>query len=106
MIYPRFLQDNSTIGICAPSAGVGHKIDSFDQSLKVLKQQGWKTWETEHVRVDDLRGGTASQRAQELTALFLHPAVDAVFAATGGDFLSEILPHLDWEMLRQHPKFF
>ncbi|MBR1900683.1 MAG: LD-carboxypeptidase [Lachnospiraceae bacterium] len=106
MIYPRFLQDNSTIGICAPSAGVGHKIDSFDQSLKVLKQQGWKTWETEHVRVDDLRGGTASQRAQELTALFLHPAVDAVFAAAGGDFLSEILPHLDWEMLRQHPKFF
>ena len=106
MIYPRFLQDNSTIGICAPSAGVGHKIDSFDQSLKVLKQQGWKTWETEHVRVDDLRGGTASQRAQELTALFLHPAVDAVFAAAGGDFLSEILPHLDWEMLREHPKFF
>ena len=106
MIYPRFLQDNSTVGICAPSAGVGHKIDSFDQSLKVLKQQGWKTWETEHVRVDDLRGGTASQRAQELTALFLHPAVDAVFAAAGGDFLSEILPHLDWEMLREHPKFF
>ena len=105
MIYPRFLTDHSTIGISAPSAGVGHKIDSFDQSLKVLKQQGWKTWETEHVRVDDLRGGTALERAQELTALFLHPAVDAVFAAAGGDFLSEILPHLDWEMLREHPKF-
>ncbi len=105
MIYPRFLTDHSTIGISAPSAGVGHKIDSFDQSLKVLKQQGWKTWETEHVRVNDLRGGTALERAQELTALFLHPAVDAVFAAAGGDFLSEILPHLDWEMLREHPKF-
>ena len=105
MIYPQFLSGGSTIGISAPSAGVGHKIDSFNDSLKVLKQHGFKTWETEHVRVNNPRGGTALQRAQELTALFLHPAVDAVFAASGGDFLSEILPHLDWEMLREHPKF-
>ncbi len=105
MIYPKFLSENSTVGISAPSAGVGHKIDSFNTSINVLKAQGWKTWETEHVRVNDPRGGSAKERAEELTALFLHPAVDAVFAASGGDFLSEILPHLDWEMLKEHPKF-
>lgn len=105
MIYPAFLSENSTIGISAPSSGVGHKIDSFQASLKVLKKQGWKTWETEHVRVDDPRGGSAFDRAEELTALFVHPAVDAVFAASGGDFLCEMLPHLDWELLKEHPKF-
>ena len=26
MIYPKFLRPGDTIGICAPSAGVGHKI--------------------------------------------------------------------------------
>ena len=104
MIYPRFLPEHATIGICAPSAGVGHKIESFEASLKVLRQQGWKTWETEHVRVNDLRGGNAKERAEELMSLFAVDSVDAVFSAAGGDFLSEILPYIDWQHLAGHPK--
>ena len=105
MIYPRFLPEHATIGICAPSAGVGHKIESFEASLKVLRQQGWKTWETEHVRVNDLRGGNAKERAEELMSLFAVDSVDAVFSAAGGDFLSEILPYIDWQHLAGHPKW-
>ena len=105
MIYPRFLSGQSTIGICAPSAGVGHKLESFDQSLAVLRKQGWKVWETEHVRVNSLRGGSAQERAGELMSLFSLDAVDAVFCASGGDFLSEILPHIDWQILADHPKW-
>ena len=60
MIYPRFLSGQSTIGICAPSAGVGHKLESFDQSLAVLRKQGWKVWETEHVRGRSLRLSTSA----------------------------------------------
>lgn len=104
MIYPEFLKENSVIGICAPSAGVGHKIDSFNQSLALLKERGWKTWETAHVRVDDIRGGSAKERAEELMSLFALPAVNAVFCASGGDFLSEILPLVDWQMLADNTK--
>ena len=105
MIYPKFLSENATVGICAPSAGVGHKIESFDASLKVLKAQGWKIWETEHVRVDDLRGGNARERAGELMSLFALDAVDAVFCASGGDYLSEILPYIDWQVFADSPKW-
>ena len=105
MIYPEFLKDNATIGICAPSAGVGHKIESFEKSLNVLRQQGWRVWETEHVRVDSLRGGTAKERAAELMSLFVQSHVDAVFAAAGGDFLSEMLPYIDWQILAENPKW-
>ncbi len=105
MIYPKFLSENSTIGICAPSSGVGHKIESFDKSLKVLRQQGWKVWETEHVRVDDLRGGNAKERASELMSLMSLDAVDAVMCASGGDFLCEILPYIDWDLLSENPKW-
>lgn len=105
MIYPKFLTDHATVGICAPSAGVGHKIESFENSLKVLREQGWKVWETEHVRVNDLRGGDAKERAGELMSLFALDAVDAVFCASGGDFLSEILPRIDWQVLADHPKW-
>ncbi len=105
MIYPHFLKENAVVGISAPSAGVGHKIESFDNSLTVLRSQGWKVWETEHVRVDDIRGGDARQRARELMGLFLHDSVDAVFAAAGGDFLCEILPYIDWELIAKNPKW-
>ena len=81
------------------------KIESFEASLKVLRQQGWKTWETEHVRVNDLRGGNAKERAEELMSLFAVDSVDAVFSAAGGDFLSEILPYIDWQHLAGHPKW-
>lgn len=105
MIYPKSLSNHSTVGICAPSAGVGHKLESFDQSLKVLRREGWKVWETEHVRVDDLRGGSAQERAEELMSLMSLDAVDAVMCASGGDFLNEILPCLDWQLLGENPKW-
>ncbi len=105
MIYPRFLTEHSTVGICAPSAGVGHKIDSFNESLRVLREQGWKIMETAHVRVDGLRGGSAKERAVELMSLFALDQIDAVFCAAGGDFLNEILPFLDWEFLAANPKW-
>ncbi len=105
MIYPKALTNHSTVGICAPSAGVGHKLNSFEKSLQVLKQQEWKIWETEHVRVDNLRGGSAQERAEELMSLMSLDAVDAVMCASGGDFLSEILPYLDWKLLGENPKW-
>ena len=105
MRYPAFLKEGSTVGICAPSAGVGHKIESFDASEAVLARQGWDLIETEHVRVNDLRGGTGGERSEELSSLFLDDDVDAVFCAAGGDFLCEMLPHVNWETLRDHPKW-
>ena len=103
MIYPEFLKKGDLIGICAPSAGVGKKLELYDASLEVLKKEGYQILETEHVRVDDPRGGTAEERGDELSSLFENPEVKAVFCAAGGDFLSEILPHVRWKSLKRNP---
>ena len=71
MIYPKFLNKNDIIGICALSAGVGHKIDKFNDSLEVLKNQGYKTKETKSVRVNSLVSNTAKERAKELNELII-----------------------------------
>lgn len=105
MIYPNFLKQGATIGICAPSAGVGRKIDSFDLSIETLKKQGYFIKETEHVRINDPRGGTAKQRGDELNQLFLDKDVDFVMCAAGGDFLNEMLPYISFSTLKKHPKF-
>ncbi len=103
MIYPEFLKKGDLIGICAPSAGVGHKLDQYNASMEVLRKEGYRILETEHVRVDDPRGGTAEERGEELSSLFENPEVNAVFCAAGGDFLSEILPHVRWKSLKRNP---
>ena len=103
MIYPSFLTNGSTIGICAPSAGAGKDLESFDACLDTLKQQGYNIKETQHVRVNDPRGGSAKQRGDELNQLFQDPEVDFVMCAKGGDFLNEMIPYISFETLKIIP---
>lgn len=105
MFYPEFPKKGDLLGVSAPSAGVGQKLELFEASLDVLKKQGYRIRETEHVRVDDARGGTAEERGKELTSLFLDPEVKAVLSAAGGDFLLETLPYISWNTLKNHPKW-
>lgn len=105
MIYPSFLKQGDTIGISAPSAGVGRKLDSFDLSLEMLKKKGFNIKETEHVRVNDPRGGSAKERGDELNQLFKDNDVDFVMCAAGGDFLNEMIPYISFNTLKKHPKW-
>lgn len=105
MIYPEFIQKNDVIGISAPSAGVGRKLESFDMSLDTLHSYGFRTKETASVRVDDMRSNTAKIRGRELTSLFLDDEVKMVMSAAGGDFLNEILPYVDFSAMKNHPKW-
>ena len=105
MYYPEFPKKHDVIGISAPSQGVGHKIESYEASLDTLTRKGFEILETAHVRVDGDRGGSARERGAELTSLFADERVRAVISAAGGDFLFEILPYVNWSVLRNHPKW-
>ena len=105
MIYPEFLHKGDTIGICAPSAGVGKKLESYDTAIDYLKQQGYQIKETASVRLNDPRGGDAPVRAAELDQLVNDPETAMIMCAAGGDFLDEILPYVNFASIRKHPKW-
>ena len=105
MIYPEFLKPGDTIGICPPSAGVGHKLESFDASLKTLRDAGYQIRETESVRVDGIRPASGKQRAKELAEVISDPNIAAVFSASGGDYAPELLPYVDWDLIQSNPKW-
>lgn len=105
MIYPDFLKTGDTIGISAPSAGVGRKLEDYSRSILNLEKMGFSIKETKSVRVNDLRSADAKTRGEEFTSLFKDNNVDFVMAAAGGDFLDEILPYVDFKTMKKHPKW-
>lgn len=106
MIYPEFPEKGSVIGICAPSAGVGDKLESFDMSLEVLRGEGFEIYETESVRNEDYPSAPAKTRGREFDQLFSDRDISAVICAAGGDFVLEMLPYVDQKAVTENPKWF
>lgn len=105
MIYPKFVKKGDLIGICAPSAGIGHKLEDHLISIKTLKNKGFKVKETKSVRVNNKRSTTAKNRAKELDQLVCDKNVKAILTATGGDYMMEVVPHINFENIKNNVKW-
>ena len=105
MKYPDFLIENDVIGICAPSGGIGKKLLEYEESLDVLKANGYRIKETKSVRSSKSRSTTARNRAKELDELVCDDEVKMIMEVTGGDYQLETMPYINFKHLKDHPKW-
>ena len=108
MIYPNFIKNNDTIGVCAPSMGLvlPTKQNKLDCTIEHFRNNNIKIIETPHVRCDELgRSCDAKTRAHEFMELINNNDIKAIICATGGDFLLEILPYLNYDEIKKNPKW-
>ena len=105
MLYPRFLEKNDIIGIIAPSQGVGDHLESFKKSIKTLEEYGYKIKETASVRNKGMVSTTGEKRSQEIDEVITDKNVKMIICASGGDFLLEMLPTINWKNIKQNPKW-
>lgn len=110
MKYPNPLKKGDIIITTAPSAGITKEIDfkRLDNARNNFEKLGYKYKETKNVRTENKgRSSTAEERKDQFMEAWKEPKVGAIISATGGDFLSEILPKIDWEQLKTlEPKWF
>ena len=109
MIYPKFIKDNSMIGVVAPSDGIvkASDIEKLDKAIDSLSKLGFSVVEAPSVRKSVLgRSASPRVRAKELEDMFKNKEVSTVICGTGGNFLLEMLPYLDYEVIRNNPKWF
>jgi len=104
MIYPKFLNDKSIIGVSAPSSGVGHKLYSFDLSINNLNKH-FNIIETKSVRNKNIVSNTAEIRGKEFNELINNKNIDMIFCASGGDFLISSLEYIDFDSLLNNIKW-
>ena len=105
MQYPKFLEKGNIIGITAPSQGVGDDIESFEKSLHTLKKEGYQIKETKSVRNKGMASASGKIRAQEFDSLITEKNVKIIMCASGGDFLVEMLPFVNWQHIKENPKW-
>ncbi len=109
MIIPHFLSKGDKIGVTATSGGVTNESDikRFENSKKNLEKYGYKSILTDDVFKSDGFGRStdAKQRYKEFKQLIQDEDVKLISLARGGDFLAEMLPYVDYEMIRTNPKW-
>jgi muramoyltetrapeptide carboxypeptidase len=103
---PKLLQPGDTIGLIAPSKSVGKEDrDNLDKGILFLENQGFQVrlspnfW---HGR--DQSAGTIKQRVADIHTMFADPQVRAVYCVQGGCSANMLLPHLDYDLIKTHPK--
>ena len=108
MIYPEFLKEHDSIGVTAPSDGITDevKLKRLDNAIKNFEDRSFIIKETPNVRCS-VKGRSASskERTDELESLYKDDNVKAIICASGGDFLLEMLSELDFNVIKDNPKW-
>lgn len=108
LVKPPALRKGDTIGIVSPSWFGGEPyVPRALHGIRALEHLGFRVKVAPHAfnnrgHVSD----TAENRAADLNAMFADPDVAAILGTIGGSHSAELLPYLDYETIRQHPKLF
>lgn len=108
MQYPEFLKEKGCIGVPAPSAGSKDKkkVNRYKSAEKKLIELGYKLKLSKNIYDNYMgRSSDAKTRGKELNEMFKSKDIDFVLCAAGGEFLVECLPYVDFNLLKENPKF-
>jgi muramoyltetrapeptide carboxypeptidase len=105
LLKPRRLKKGDTIGLITPGSFIPDK--ALEKAVRNVEQLGFKVKLGKYIRA--LRGfnaGTDEQRLEDLHAMFTDPAVDGIWCARGGYGCTRLLPMIDFDLVKKHPKVF
>lgn len=105
-IIPPRLKRGDTIRVIAPSRSMA--IIS-EETRRIADENFAKlglniTFSTHVEEVDFAASGSVASRVEDLHEAFVDPEVKAIFTTIGGFNSNQLLEHLDWELIRRHPK--
>ena len=107
-IKPPMLQSGDTVGIVSPSwGGAGKYPHRMEKGIKQLEIMGFVVQIGRNaLNQDGYVSDIPAKRAADIHDMFLDPKVKAIISAIGGDHSCHLLPHLDFDLIRNNPKIF
>lgn len=106
-IVPERLHAGDTIRVVAPSGSLA-SIDP-DQSLAEARFADLRltvSYGRNVQQLDPFESSSIQERLDDLHSAFADDSVAAIFTAIGGYNANQLLPYLDWELIKNNPKIF
>ena len=105
LIKPPALRRGDRVGIIAPASSFDRKL--LDAGCAALRQMEYEPVFLENIFARELYfAGAVERRAREFHEMFARDDVQAILCARGGYGANYLLPHLDLDHIRRHPKIF
>lgn len=105
LIKPPRLKEGDVVGLITPCGFL--EQEGIDKAVRNIEDLGVKVKLGRNVLARRGRyAGTVEQRLEDLHGMFADPTINAVWAATGGSGGISLLPHIDYALIRKHPKIF
>jgi muramoyltetrapeptide carboxypeptidase len=103
LIKPPRLKQGDVIGLVAPA---GHTNDNaIEKSVQHIEALGFRVKLARYLReVHGNYAGSVEMRLADLHGMFLDPEVKALWAIRGGSGAISLLRHIDYQLIRNHPK--
>jgi muramoyltetrapeptide carboxypeptidase len=103
LIKPPRLRRGDVVGLVAPG---GYTSDAaIEKAVRHIESLGFRVKPGTYLRdVWGNYGGTVAARIADLHAMFRDPDVKAIWAIRGGSGCISLLRHLDYRLIRTHPK--
>ena len=105
---PPRVMEGDTVAVVSPSSGAAavfpHRVERGRAYLESLGLH--VRLMPNAARVDGWVSAPAADRAADIHAAFLDDEVTVVLAAIGGNHSNAVVPHLDFDLIRAHPKVF
>lgn len=107
-IIPKKLKPGDHIRVVSPSTSLAVISESqIAQATQRLERLGLTISFSQHAKeLDDFSSSSVASRVADLHDAFADPTVDGILTTLGGHNANQLLPHLDYNLIRKHPKPF
>ncbi len=104
--FGRPLREGGCIGVPAPASPWENRSDLL-RGVEWWQARGYRVKLADGIEArDSYVAGDAKGRARDLEAMFADTEVDVVQCLTAGFGSMQLLPHLDFDLIAEHPKAF
>ncbi len=105
LLKPKRLRKGDKVIVVSPSQPITN-LKHFRRGLKTLESLGFRVETSPNVdRVYGMyKAGTPEERARDLNEAFARKDIKAIFMSVGGYLANQVLPLLDYNLIRKNPK--
>jgi len=105
LIKPPALKKGDTIGLVTPASPLFNAHRLIIEVTEKMHNLGFKTKLGKNIfKRYGYLAGTVQERIDDLHAMFADPEVKAIIAIRGGYGSAQLLPHLDYNLIKKNPK--